>query len=41
MMGFALAPNVELAFFTVFFLGAAYFFTTTSMQTVFASGLTP
>jgi len=41
MMAFALAPNVELAFFTVFFLGAAYFFTTTSMQTVFASGLTP
>ena len=41
MMGFALAPNVELAFLTVFFLGAAYFFTTTAMQTVFASGLTP
>ena len=41
MMAFALAPNVELAFLTVFFLGAAYFFTTTAMQTVFASGLTP
>ncbi len=41
MMGFALAPNIELAFLTVFFLGAAYFFTTTAMQTVFASGLTP
>jgi MFS family permease len=41
MMAFALAPNVELAFITVFFLGAAYFFTTTAMQTVFASGLTP
>jgi len=41
MMGFALAPNVGLAFLTVFFLGAAYFFTTTAMQTVFASGLTP
>lgn len=41
MMAFALAPNVRLAFFTVFFLGAAYFFTTTSMQTVLASGLAP
>lgn len=41
MMAFALAPNIALAFFTVFFLGAAYFFTTTSMQTVLASGLSP
>ena len=41
MMAFALAPNVDLAFISVFFLGAAYFFTTTSMQTVLASGLSP
>ena len=41
MMAFALAPNVSLAFFSVFFLGAAYFFTTTSMQTVLVSGLSP
>jgi len=41
MMAFALSPNVTLAFVTVFFLGGAYFFTTTSMQTVLASGLTP
>ena len=41
MMAFALAPSVPLAFIAVFFLGAAYFFTTTSMQTVLASGLTP
>lgn len=41
MMAFALAPNVDLAFISVFFLGAAYFFTTTSMQTVLASGLAP
>jgi MFS family permease len=41
MMAFALAPNVGLAFFSVFFLGAAYFFTTTSMQTVLVSGLSP
>jgi MFS family permease len=41
MMAFAFAPNVSLAFFSVFFLGAAYFFTTTSMQTVLVSGLSP
>ena len=41
MMAFALALNVSLAFFSVFFLGAAYFFTTTSMQTVLVSGLSP
>ena len=41
MMAFALAPNVGLAFATAFFLGAAYFFTTTSMQTVLVSGLSP
>ena len=41
MMAFALAPSVDLAFISVFFLGAAYFFTTTSMQTVLASGLAP
>ena len=41
MMAFALAPSVDLAFVSVFFLGAAYFFTTTSMQTVLASGLSP
>ncbi len=41
MMVFALSPNVSLAFFSVFFLGAAYFFTTTSMQTVLVSGLSP
>ncbi len=41
MMGFAFAPSVRFAFISVFFLGAAYFFTTTSMQTVFVSGLTP
>lgn len=41
MMAFALAPSVNVAFFSVFFLGAAYFFTTTSMQTVLVSGLSP
>jgi len=41
MMAFAFAPSIGLAFFSVFFLGAAYFFTTTSMQTVLASGLSP
>ncbi len=41
MMAFALAPNIDLAFISVFFLGAAYFFTTTSMQTVLVSGLSP
>ncbi len=41
MMVFALSPNVSLAFLSVFFLGAAYFFTTTSMQTVLVSGLSP
>ncbi len=41
MMAFALAPNIGLAFVSVFFLGAAYFFTTTSMQTVLVSGLSP
>jgi MFS family permease len=41
MMAFAFAPNVGLAFFSAFFLGAAYFFTTTSMQTVLVSGLSP
>ena len=41
MMAFALAPNVPIAFLSVFFLGGAYFFTTTAMQTVLASGLTP
>ncbi len=39
MMAFAFAPNTNLAFAAAFFLGAAYFFTTTSMQTVLASGL--
>lgn len=41
MMAFALAPNVDIAFISVFFLGAAYFFTTTSMQTVLVSSLSP
>ncbi len=41
MMAFALAPSIDLAFVSVFFLGAAYFFTTTSMQTVLVSGLSP
>lgn len=41
MMAFAVTPNVPIAFFSVFFLGGAYFFTTTAMQTVLASGLTP
>ena len=41
MMVFALSPNLDFAFVSVFFLGAAYFFTTTSMQTVLVSGLSP
>ncbi|MFM8836255.1 MAG: MFS transporter, partial [Actinomycetota bacterium] len=41
MMAFAFAPTVALAFATAFFLGGAYFFTTTAMQTVFSAGLAP
>lgn len=41
MCAFTVAPNRAMAFFVVFFLGAAYFATTTSLMTVLQARLDP